>query len=246
MKHRPAEISMIEPEMVPLAGGAFLMGDAAGRADEQPVHEVVLDPFAMAKFPVTNSEFAVFLQDTGHAAPLDWGQPRFNHLHAPVCGVSWDDAVAYAAWLAMHTGQPYRLPTEAEREYAARGGRVQQAYPWGDEPLALEGYYAKGLAGPLTGGPIVCGNGPAGPNDFGLYHMSDNVHEWCADWYDPHYYALSPSRNPPGQISGDRRAARGGSWRHDVKFARCGARSSLAPNKRFADFGFRLVLTACS
>jgi formylglycine-generating enzyme required for sulfatase activity len=230
--------------MIALPGGAFLMGDASGRADEQPVHEAVLDPFAIAVSPVTNAEYAVFLGETGHEPPLEWGRPRFDHPKAPVCGVSWADATAYAAWLSTATGRCYHLPTEAQREYAARGGRVQQAYPWGNDPLPLEGFYARGLDGPLTGGPLVCGEGPAGPNDFGLYHMADNVHEWCADFYDPPYYHRSPVRDPRGPETGDRRAARGGSWRHDIKYSRCGARSSLAPNKRFADFGFRLVLGA--
>jgi len=225
-----------------LPGGTFLLGDENGQADERPVHEVTLDPFSIAVYPVTNAEYAVFLARTGHPEPVEWRRPRFDRPDGPVCGVSWEDAVAYADWLSARTGQRYHLPTEAQREYAARGGRVQQAYPWGDEPLPLEGVYAEGLAGPLTGGPIPIGSpDAAGPNDFGLYHMADNVHEWCADYYDPHYYSRSPRRNPRGPTATDRRAARGGSWRHHIKYSRCAARSSLAPNKRFADFGFRLA-----
>lgn len=232
---------VIEPDMVSLAGGAFLMGDEQGRADERPVREVFVDPFAIGRYPVTNAEYAEFLRHTQHPEPLDWGRPPFDDPRAPVCGVSWNDAAAYAAWLTTATGRPYALPTEAQREFAARGGRVQQAYPWGDDPLALEGVYDRGLAGPLTGRPLRCGGGTAGANDFGLFHMSDNVHEWCADWYDPHYAARAPARNPLNEMETDRRSARGGSWRHDIKFSRCAARSSLAPAKRFADFGFRLV-----
>ncbi len=236
----------IRPDMRDLPGGAFLMGDKSGRADEQPVHEVRVDPFAMAVCPVTNAEYAVFLCETHHAAPAGWQQPRFEHPNLPVCGVSWNDAVAYADWLSSMTGRRYHLPTEAQREYACRGGREQLAYPWGDEPLPLAGPYERGLAGPVIGGPMVirCPEA-AGPNDFGLYHMADNVHEWCADYYDPHYYYHSPRDNPLGPASSDRRAARGGSWRHDIKYARCAARSSLAPDKRFEDFGFRLAMSEC-
>jgi formylglycine-generating enzyme len=238
----PGGTDPILPAVRALPGGSFLLGDTNGRADEQPVHEVIVDPFAIAICPVTNAEYAVFLRQTGHAEPIEWRQPRFDHPDSPVCGVSWEDAVAYADWLSEYAGQGYHLPTEAQREYAARGGRVQQAYPWGDEPLPLEGYYAEGLSGPLTGGPIpVRCPDAVGPNEFGLYHMGDNVHEWCADYYDRSYYQCSPRDNPPGPAAGDRRSARGGSWRHHIKYARCAARSSLAPGKRFADFGFRLA-----
>jgi formylglycine-generating enzyme required for sulfatase activity len=232
-------IEPIEPDMRPLDGGVFLMGDAAGRADEQPVHEVRVSPFAIAVYPVSVREYARFLEATGHEPPIEWGFERFAGDDLPVCGVSWFDAVAYADWLSACTGRCFHLPTEAQREFAARGGCRQQAYPWGDEPLPLEGYYAKGLDGPLTGGPIPLGTGE--PNAFGLYHMGDNVHEWCADWYDRKYYAQSPRDDPPGPSATDRRAARGGSWRHHIKYCRCAARSSLAPDKRFADFGFRLA-----
>jgi len=229
----------IEPDMRQLPGGTFLMGDASGRADEQPVHEVRIAPFAIAAQPVSVHEYAVFLSATGHELPIEWGNGRFADANLPVCGPSWFDAVAYADWLSKLTGRCVHLPTEAQREFAARGGRQQQAYPWGDQPLPLEGYYAKGLDGPLTGGPIPLETGE--PNDFGLYHMADNVHEWCADWYDRKYYAAAPRDEPLGPAATDRRAARGGSWRHHVKYCRCAARSSLAPQKRFADFGFRLA-----
>ncbi|MBI4579141.1 MAG: formylglycine-generating enzyme family protein [Planctomycetes bacterium] len=235
-------MDVILPEMRALPGGTFLLGDERGRADERPVHEVVLDAFSIAVCPVTNAEYAVFLAWTGHPEPIGWQQPRFDGPEHPVCGVSWEDAVAYAQWLSAETRQCYHLPTEAQREYAARGGRAQQGYPWGDEALPLEGVYAEGLAGPPTGGPMpVRCAGAAGPNDFGLYHMADNVHEWCADYYAPNYYATSPRYNPRGPAATDRRVARGGSWRHHIKYSRCAARSSLAPTKRFADFGFRLA-----
>lgn len=230
------------PQLRELPGGTFLMGAANGRADEQPLHRVTVSAFAIGIYPVTNAEYARFLTATKHAEPAGWMQPRFEHPLAPVCGVSWEDAVAYAAWVSRETGECYHLPTEAQREYACRGGREQQAYPWGDEPLPLEGVYERGLSGPITAGPMVIGDErAAGPNDFGLYHTADNVHEWCADYYDPAYYLHSPEHDPRGPISGTRRAAHGGSWRHDIKYSRCAARSSLAPNKRFEDFGFRLA-----
>src|SRR5688572_1800594 len=134
------------PEMRELAGRAFLMGDPSGRADEQPVHRVILEPFSIAVYPVTNAEYARFLVATQHPEPIGWMKPRLEHALAPVCGVSWEDAVAYAAWLSCETGECYHLPTEAQREYASRGGREQQAYPWGNEPLPLEGVYERGLS----------------------------------------------------------------------------------------------------
>jgi formylglycine-generating enzyme required for sulfatase activity len=229
----------IEPPMRQLPGGTFLMGDASGRADEQPAHKVRVLPFAIAVYPVSVREYAAFLIAMGHELPVEWGDERFAEENLPVCGVSWFDAVAYADWLSELTGRHFHLPTEAQREFAARGGRQQQAYPWGDEALPLAGYYAKGLDGPLTGGPIPLGIGE--PNGFGLYHMADNVHEWCADWYDRKYYAVAECNEPRGPAATDRRAVRGGSWRHHIKYCRCAARSSLAPHKRFTDFGFRLA-----
>ena len=241
----------IEPPMCDLPGtgpDGFHMGDDNGRDDERPVHRVVVAPFSIAIWPVTNGQYEAFLQATNHAPPPGWGMSPFNHPDAPVCAVSWNDAVAYADWLTQRTRRCWHLPTEAQREYAARGGREGAAYPWGDDGLPLEGPYQRGLDGPLVGGPlpVVTPDNPpnaplAGPNGFGLYHMADNVHEWCADYHDRDYYAHSPAENPRGPEKTDRRAARGGSWRHDIKYCRCAARSSLGPAKQFADFGFRVA-----
>lgn len=230
------------PTMIALPGGTFLMGDIAGRSDEQPMHEVTVEPFEIAECPVTVQAYTQFMTATGHADPREWGKPPFDQPDLPVCGVSWIDAVAYGEWISQITGRCFHLPTEAQREFAARGGMAQQAYPWGPVPPEQIGVYERGLSGEAVGGPmpVRCDAG-VGANQFGLWHMGDNVHEWCADYYDRNYYQQSPLHEPAGPLTSDRRAARGGSWRHDVKYCRCAARSSLAPDKRFTDFGFRLA-----
>jgi iron(II)-dependent oxidoreductase len=224
---------VVEPEVVTIPAGNFLMVSETGRDDERPVHTVWVDDFAMAIFPVRRWEYAVFLQASGHQATEFWGDPRFQLANQPVVGPSWFDAVAYCAWLAARAGKLYRLPTEAEREKAARGGLEGCDYPWGDEPPAD----LRGVNPPLEE------VGTEGPNGYGLYNMSVGVHEWCSDRYSAGYYAASPARNPQGPSGGDRRSARGGSWRHAIRYSRCAGRSSLAPEKTFNDFGFRCVLT---
>jgi formylglycine-generating enzyme required for sulfatase activity len=157
-----------------------------------------------------------------------------------VVGVSWFEAVAYCEWLGGLLGERVRLPTEAEREWAARGGLDHMRYPWGDEEPALVGAWAAGVAGQDR--PVRVSD--SAPNGFGLCHMVDNVHEWCSDWWDPGYYAVSPRDNPQGPATGTRRASRGGAWRHHLKFCRCSARSSLDPGYRYNDYGFRVAADA--
>ena len=214
------------------------MGCETGQENERPVHRVWLDRFALGKYPVTNSEYKLFLDDTGAPPPPFWSAPMFADPRKPVVGVTWFEAVAYCDWLRTETGKSFRLPTEAEWEYAARGGRDGALFPWGDESPEQRPYAG---CDPQTGGPARVGVN--GANGFGLYDMSEGVHEWCSDFYDYNYYRYSPERNPQGAAAGERRASRGGSWRHHIKFARCAARSSLPPAFSYADYGFRVAMT---
>lgn len=221
--------------MVRIPEGWFRMGCETGRDDEKPVHRVWVDAFELAAYQVTRADYACFLAATRHPPPLHWDDPNFNDPQQPVVAPSWFDAVAYCDWLSKTTGRRYRLPTEAEWERAARGGAEGKLYPWGDAPPeALPDYAQRWKTGPE---PV----GLSPPNAYGLYNMCDNVHEWCADWYDPGDYARSPERNPPGPPQGTRRASRGGSWRHHIKVARCAARSSIPPEFKYADYGFRVA-----
>jgi formylglycine-generating enzyme required for sulfatase activity len=224
-----------EPEMVSILAGDFLMGCATGRDDEKPPHRVHVDAFALAIYQVTRAEYAQFLAATGRAAAPFWHDENFAHPRQPAVGPSWLDAAAYCEWLSGLTGHTYRLPTEAEWEWTACGGREGALYPWGDAPPeSLPDYASRWKTGPEPVGLYAT-------NGFGLFNMGDNVHEWCADWYDPHYYEVSSERNPQGPERGTRRASRGGSWRHHIKVSRCAARSSIPPSFQYADYGFRLA-----
>src|SRR5918993_993922 len=216
-------------ERVP--AGSFLMGSEAGQDDERPVHRVAVDAFEMAVYPVTRAEYGAFLAATGHEAPRDWQDPAFAGDDRPVVGVSWHDASAYCAWRGRN-GSAERLPTEAEWERAARGGVDGYAFPWGDE---IPSWIPERGRGPLPAPwPVTLGD----PNRFGLYGIAANIHEWCADWHDRGYYAVSPAVKPPGPASGARRASRGGSWRHAITISRCAARSKIDPAFRYTDYGF--------
>ena len=225
------------PTLLPIPEGEFLMGDNGGLHDERPAHVVRLRPFLLARFPVTNGEYGCYLRATGASEPRFWRDERFNQAHQPAVGVSWFDAVTYCDWLTRLTGQAHRLPTEAEREFAALGGLAAARYPWGDEEPPLVGSWSRGAAGQDR--PLRVSE--AGPNGYGLCHMQDNVHEWCGEWYARDYYRTSPTEDPRGPAAGDRRASRGGAWRHDLKFSRIASRSSLPPHLRYNDYGFRVA-----
>jgi sulfatase modifying factor 1 len=211
------------------------MGRNDGPDNERPRHRVRVEGFAMMACPVDRALYDEFCADTGHQRPPFWDKPYLAHAQQPATGVSWSDASAFALWLGARIGRELRLPTEAEREWAARGGRLDALFPWGDEVLEPP-------CGPLGEGPALLRATP--PNGYGLYHMADGVHEWCADWYDAGWYAHSPVKNPTGPATGKRRAARGGSWRHAIRVTAVTARSSLPPDYRYEDFGFRLVTSS--
>jgi len=208
-----------------IPAGEFMMGgDDKDRDDERPIHTLYLDAFYMDVYEVTNAQYQEFMKATGHKAPRYWHHPRFNVPSQPVIGVTWYDAVAYCEWIGK------RLPTEAEWEKAARGGLVGKQYPWGDtwDPSKVSN---NGIA------TTPVGSFP--PNGYGLYDMSGNLWEWCADWYDFGYYAKSPKRNPKGPSSGSSRVVRGGSWLNAMNYLRVAVRGSLIPLEASYNYGFR-------
>ncbi len=234
-------LKSIEPRCALIPAGEFLMGCATGRDDEQPVHRVWVDAFEMAVFQVRNRDWAEFMAETGHAPPANWRASGFDDPMQPVVAVSWEDADAYCRWLSEASGRRYRLPTEAEWEKAAQGGREGALYPWGDGPPQEHREYLERWGGRVEH-PLPVGKGT--PNPFGLYDICENVHEWCADWFSRDYYACSPQRNPPGPDGGERKASRGGAWRHHIKASRCAARSSIPPSFEYTDYGFRVARDA--
>lgn len=234
-----ASVEFLEPKLISIPEGRFLMGSDAGQDCERPVHEVWVGLFFLAATQVTNAEYDIFLRATASRATPFRQDSNFNHPQQPVTAVSWFEAVRYCEWLSSQTGRHYRLPTEAEWERAARSGLEQKQFPWGDEPpQSLPDYATRWQNGPESVARYV-------PNAFGVYDICDNVHEWCSDWYDPSYYAISLEQNPRGPeqspMTPPRRASRGGSWRHHIKVARCSARSSIPPEFQYADYGFRVA-----
>lgn len=212
-----------------IPAGWFWMGWEAGHPGERPRHRVWVDGFAIGRGPVTNREYARFLDATGAAPPAWWRDPRFDDPGQPVVGVSWAEAVQFCEWLSREEGAGYRLPTEAEWEKAARGGLEGARFPWGDE---------RPTTGAFDRPPVVTAT-PANP--LGLVALSGVCHEWCLDWESETYYATSPARNPRGPASGSRRSSRGGAWRHQDPWSPVAHRSSVPPHLRYSDYGFRVL-----
>lgn len=181
--------------------------------------------FEMGRTPVTNREYAPFLEATGAEPPPWWNDSDFRAPLQPVVGVTWDEASAYCQWLGRAAGERWRLPTEAEWELAACGGLVAPKTAWGEAVPPGEV-----PEGPLAG-PWEAGRGT--PNGYGLFDMGTIVHEWCADWRE--------AGDPAAPSAIRRRASRGGSWRHRIRWSSPAARSSLPPDYRYSDYGFRVL-----
>ena len=177
-----------------IPAGEFEMGDhfGEGQSDERPVHTVYLDAFYMDETEVTNTMYRTFVEATGHRIPYHWENPgqaaQLAKSHFPVIYVSWHDAMAYAKWAGK------RLPTEAEWEYAARGGRIGQRYPWGNEVSHDYANYSGEAERDEWYWPAPVKRFPQ--NDYSLYDMVGNVWEWCLDEYDRDFYATSRRNNP--------------------------------------------------
>jgi len=263
----PDELPPALGEMVLVEGGTFMMGDEFGDLFDwcRPVHEVTLTyDFEIGKYEVTFVQYDTFCEATGRGKPsyYDWGRGS-----RPVIWVSWWDAIAYCNWLSEKEKLPkaydsngdlfdkdgrvttditkvlgYRLPTEAEWEYAARGGNKSRGYLY---------------AGSSTVGDVAWYDsnseqktqevGTKAPNELGIYDMSGNVWEWCSDWYDKGYYSKSPTTNPYNytpEWSFFRRVYRGGSWRNFAFYGRVAYRNYDAPNVKCDYLGFRICRTA--
>lgn len=212
------------PETVAIPAGCLEL------LDPQERRRIPIARFRFGRTPVTNAEYAPFLATGRAAEPPWWNDPDFSHPRQPVVGISWKDAAAYTAWLSERTGQRWRLPEEAEWEFAIRGGLIGAKTAWGDAVPSGEI-----PDGPISG-PWEVGRGT--PNGYGVLDPGTMVHEWCANWHDGHD-ASGPARPIGG--SPRRRASRGGSWRHRIRWSSPGARSSLPPAYRYADYGFRVL-----
>jgi formylglycine-generating enzyme required for sulfatase activity len=209
--------------------GTFMMGCSPGdnecSGDEKPAHQVTITKgFWMSQTPVTVAAYKRFAGATGRQMPPT---PSFNsgwtNENMPIVYVSWDDAQAYCGWAGG------RLPTEAEWEYAARGGSTEARYG----PIDEVAWYDQNSGGRTHD------VAQKRPNGFGLYDMLGNVWDWVSDWYDEHYYQSSPVQDPTGPASGSARVLRGGSWYSGASYVRASTRVNYVPIFRLPDFGFR-------
>ena len=202
---------------VKIPAGAFDMGDSSPGAPEnaQPVHHVTISSFWMASTEITFSQWQAFLDDTGYPA----GRSQAGGSTYPVVSITWEDAQAYCDWFSEKYGVLLRLPTEAEWEYAARGGLEGAAFPNGDTISQEEANFASDGPRPVA---------QYAPNGYGLYDIAGNVFEWTGDWYDQDYYQVSPSTDPQGPATEEgnqqRHADRGGGWCMGVEMVRVSVR----------------------
>ena len=212
-------------KMVFVKGGMFAMGDiwGDGESDEEPVHYVTVSDFYIGKYEVTQAQWKSIMGSN----PSNW---KGDNL--PVESVSWNDIQEFIKKLNAKTGKKYRLPTEAEWEYAARGG-YNYKYSGSDTLTDVAWYYDN--SGQKTH-PV----GQKRPNKLGVYDMSGNVWEWCQDWYGD--YSSASQTSPTGPSSGSYRVLRGGSWLNDARSCCVSHRGCFTPSSRYIDLGFRLVL----
>ena len=217
------------PEMVFVAGGTFKMGEKIGGSDKRPPHTVKIDDFFIGKYEVTQAQWLSVMGNDGHVNYFD------SCSDCPVERVSWNNVMDYIVRLNALTGKKYRLPTEAEWEFAARGGNKSSSYKYSGSDNSYNVAWRNGNANNTTHSV-----GLKTPNELGLYDMSGNVWEWCSDGYSATYYSISPKVNPTGPLMSTERVLRGGSWFQDSFGLNVTDRKSLDPEWRLGFVGFRL------
>ena len=238
---------------VDVEGGDFQMGSNNGSTDEQPIHLVSLSSFKMSKYEITNEQYCIFLNDIAcdgdgsfngvtymDIAANDCQISYINNIfrakdtkdNFPAIFVSWDGAKAFSEWIGG------RLPTEAEWEYAARGGKqaIETTYSGSNNVAEVAWYFSNSEEQTHE-------IGLRAPNELGIYDMSGNVWEWLSDWYQSDYYSISPQNNPQGPNTGIERMFRGGSWRSGPSYCRLAYRSNNIPSYTDDFIGFRVAIS---
>ena len=229
--------------MVYVEGGSFMMGCTSEQIgcyeDERPAHQVSISDFMISKYEVTQSQWEAVMETS------IWQQRDSTKQRWPLFGAGFDYPMYYVSWieaqefitrLNQFTEKNYRLPTEAEWEYAARGGTKSEGYRYAGSNIVEEVAWVEHNSINTTN-PV----GQKNPNELGLYDMSGNVWEWCSDWFEE-YRSYSDS-DPTGPYSGMLRVLRGGSWANDARYSRLPTRGNDTPDRRDYCFGFRLVLS---
>jgi formylglycine-generating enzyme required for sulfatase activity len=229
----PATSPIREPEMSALRGGSFAMGSNE-EISEKPVHQVAIKPFAIGKFPVSVREW------NECAAAKACGFTATGNDDAPVTNVSWSDAKQYVAWLAAAARKPYRLPTEAEWEYAARGG-TQTKYWWGDQLQSGMANCKNCTDIAATEQPVKVGS--LKPNPFGLYDMGGGVDQWVEDCWHKTYQGAPADGSAWVESQCASHVIRSGSWRNDARYVRPSNRDSYDTDVRYPTHGFRVALS---
>lgn len=222
-------------EMVLIKGGCYEMGDTFGDGaeNEGPVHHVCIKDFYLGKYLVTQLQWSAAMGTNPSAEPA-------CGLTCPVENVSWNDVQEFIKKLSEHTGKSYRLPTEAEWEYAARSGGKSEKWAGTSNEKELADYAWYYSDSYFQSHSV----GMKKPNGLGLYDMTGDVWEWMSDWYDEGYYAKSPTDEPKGPETGRRRVLRGGFWGDIANTVRIARRIGLDPTSRAPGFGVRLALPA--
>ena len=241
-------------ELIFIEGSSFLMGSNESE-DEQPIHEVNIPNFYLSKYPITVGQYMQFVEATNSHHP-EWIEEGSDyHIFSgsdnyykkiesvlqekshPIVGISWDDATAYCQWLSEKTGKEYHLPSESEWEYAARGGKYSKGYTYsGSNNLKEVGWYDQNSHGETK---MV---GLKKANELGLFDMSGNVFEWCADHWHSNYEG-APDDGSPWNSNKDenKRVIRGGSWYGNVNYCRVSYRDWLNHYGRDYLIGFRIA-----
>ena len=233
------------PEMVLVKGGTFKMGSDDGYDDEKPIHSVTLSDYYIGKYEVTVAQYREFCKQTGHPFPSNPDRSWYDEHdkvkswnwrdNYPILNVDWYDAMEYCKWLSEQTGENYTLPTEAQWEFAARGGNKSHNYVYsGSNDIDEVAWYDETTyeRGPRPVGQLK-------PNELGIYDMSGNAFEWCRDYYGK--YTSKSVKNPKGPSRGSYRVIRGGSWYYVDEFCRVTQRDSPKASLKKFVYGFRVV-----